>query len=229
MRVVARRKLVLLGVAGAALAAAGPATAAEFNVAATNSNTFTPKTLTIAPGDTVVWTNQGGNHNVKFDDGSFEQPSQPQPVWTSRVSRTFSSSGSFTYFCEAHSSGGGYGMAGTIVVQQSGGGGGGGPPTDTQAPTITRLGLGGRGHTLSGALYASEAGRATLTFERRVRGRYRRVRQLARSVRAGRNPFRLRRTSRGRLLPRGRYRLSVRVRDAAGNASAVRRRYETLP
>ena len=231
----ARGKLVSAAVAGAALVAAAPAGAAEYNVAATSGNTFNPATLTIAVNDTVVWRNDGGNHNVKFDDGSFEQPSSPVPpaLWPAGgVRRTFSAPGTFTYFCEEHSSGGGYGMAGTIRVQQpdgDGGGGGGGPTPDTQAPTITRLGLRGRGHTLSGALYSSEAGTATLSFARRVRGRYRRVRRLTRAVRAGRNAFRLRRTSRGRLLPAGRYRLSARVRDAAGNASATRRRYATLP
>jgi plastocyanin len=227
--VMARAKLVLPAVAAAALMAPAAATAAEFNVAATPSNTFSPATLTIAVNDTVVWRNDGGLHNVKFDDGSFEQPSSPQPpaLWPSRVSRTFASPGTFTYFCEEHSSGGGYGMAGTIVVQQAGGGGG--PPPDTQAPTITRLRLGGSGHTLSAALYSSEAGTATLTFARRVAGRYRRVRRLERAVKAGRNPFRLRRTSRGRLLPAGRYRLSARVKDVAGNTGTSRRAYARLP
>ena len=32
---------------------------------------FTPRELTVHPGDTVTWVNQGGFHNVTADDGSF--------------------------------------------------------------------------------------------------------------------------------------------------------------
>jgi plastocyanin len=220
-------RLALVAVVGAALVVPAPAAAAEYGVLAKQTNTFSPSTLTVAPNDTVVWENEGGIHNVKFDDGSFEQPSNPQPVWAQPVRRTFSAPGTFTYFCEEHSSGGGYGMSGTIVVQQAGGGGG--PPPDTQAPTITRLRLTGSGHTLSAALYSSEAGTAAIALARRVAGRYRTVRRLTRSVKAGRNPFRIRRDRRGRLLRAGRYRLSAKVKDAAGNTGASRRAYARLP
>jgi hypothetical protein len=67
-------------------------------------------------GESVTWVNQGGDHNVKFDDGSFEQPSDPSgSAWT--VARRFDSAGSFRYFCEEHGGPGGVGMSGTVTVQ----------------------------------------------------------------------------------------------------------------
>jgi plastocyanin len=71
---------------------------------------FTPSSVTINQGETVTWTNEGSNpHNVHFADG-FDQPSAPDDTpW--RVSRTFTSPGSFSYRCELHS-----GMTGTVNV-----------------------------------------------------------------------------------------------------------------
>jgi hypothetical protein len=71
--------------------------------------------VTVDIGDTVTWHNEGGFHNVKFDDGSFEQPADVQSDnWT--VSRTFNSAGSFGYYCEAHGAPNGVGMSGTVTV-----------------------------------------------------------------------------------------------------------------
>jgi len=36
-----------------------------------NNDEFDPRFITIAPGDTVLWTNRGGDHTVIADDGSF--------------------------------------------------------------------------------------------------------------------------------------------------------------
>jgi plastocyanin len=100
------------------------------------SNVFNPKTVTVPAGEKVTWTNAGGSHNVKFDDGSFEQPSNPDSSsWT--ASRTFNTAGTYTYYCEQHGSSG---MTGTIVVTPAsttgpvppgGGAPGGGPPAGT--------------------------------------------------------------------------------------------------
>jgi hypothetical protein len=85
-------------------------------VIATPSNDFTPGSVTMNQGETVTWVNQGGAHNVKFDDGSFEQPSAPSgSAWT--VARRFDSPGSFRYYCEEHGGPGGAGMSGTVTVQ----------------------------------------------------------------------------------------------------------------
>ncbi len=74
---------------------------------------YTPKTLTIAPGDTVVWNNTGGSHNVAADDGSFGN-AVSSSAWT--FSRVFNSPGQFGYHCTPHGSPG-VAMFGTVRVE----------------------------------------------------------------------------------------------------------------
>lgn len=73
---------------------------------------YTPKTLTIAPGDTVVWNNTGGSHNVQADDGSFAN-AVSSSNWT--FSRVFNTPGDIGYHCSPHGSPG-FGMFGTVRV-----------------------------------------------------------------------------------------------------------------
>jgi plastocyanin len=59
---------------------------------------FQPNNLTIAVGDTVRWTNNGGQHDVRSDTGD----------WTSSIGfttyeRTFNSLGEILYHCSVHS------------------------------------------------------------------------------------------------------------------------------
>ncbi len=97
-----------------------PASAADQSVTATPSDEFSPPAVEIDVGDTVTWNNGGGFHNVKFDDGSFEQPSSPSATpWT--VQRTFDTPGTFRYYCEEHGGPGGAGMAGTVSVRDPSG------------------------------------------------------------------------------------------------------------
>jgi plastocyanin len=78
----------------------GAAQAAEYPVGV-SSNVFAPADLTVAVGDTVRWTNTMGSHNVKFNDGSFEDPPMvSSALWS--TTRTFSSAGAFPYYCELH-------------------------------------------------------------------------------------------------------------------------------
>ena len=110
------------------------------------SNSFRPGTVTVAAGESVTWTNAGGSHNVKFDDGAFEQPAAPSSsAWT--VSRTFTTAGTYRYYCELHGGAGGAGMSGTVVVTSPagtttgpspypGGGGGGSPGAGPGAGTL---------------------------------------------------------------------------------------------
>lgn len=84
-------------------------------VAATADNTFFPRALTVPPNTTVYWENRGLDHNVKFEDGLFEQPAAPMPTpW--RVWRHFDAEGVYRYYCESHGGAGGVGMSGTITV-----------------------------------------------------------------------------------------------------------------
>ena len=111
-----RRRCVLgllLAIAGFALAPT-PAQAATVNVTASGFS-FAPTAVTIRPGDTVVWNNTSGIHNVHFDDNSFVQPPTTQSApW--QVQRTFGAAGLFRYYCELHGGPGGSGMAGIVKV-----------------------------------------------------------------------------------------------------------------
>ncbi len=81
-----------------------------------NSSSFDPEVVNIQVGDTVIWTNVSGVHNVESVDGTtFSNATAPAP-WT--FSHTFTAAGTFPYVCVVHASF----MTGTINV--SGGGGG---------------------------------------------------------------------------------------------------------
>jgi plastocyanin len=85
---------------------------------------FSPSNLTIDAGDSVVFTNAGGAHNVHADDESFRCArgcdggtsagnGDPSPdEWHATV--TFDHPGSVSYHCDNHA---GMGMTGTITVQ----------------------------------------------------------------------------------------------------------------
>jgi plastocyanin len=116
-----------------------------------SSNVFAPYTVTISVGDSVEWTNVGGYHNVRFEDDSFHQPASPSSGW--KVSRTFTTAGTFRYYCEAHGAPGGVGMSGVVVVTPAATGpappgspppGSSGPPAsvhrDTVAPRVRLAG-----------------------------------------------------------------------------------------
>ncbi|MGQ0799815.1 MAG: cupredoxin domain-containing protein [Pseudomarimonas sp.] len=75
---------------------------------------YEPAELTIQPGDTVVWRNTGGVHNVVADDNSFTNGDVSSAAWT--YSRTFTTAGQIGYYCAPHGGPGGIGMAGRITV-----------------------------------------------------------------------------------------------------------------
>jgi len=95
-------------------------------------NRFVEKTIKIAPGTTVIWTNQSTNPNSAhtvtadalgpdgkpiFDSGSdFEEPEEFLGPGESFM-YTFETAGEFPYHCVIHGGPGGGGMSGTIVVE----------------------------------------------------------------------------------------------------------------
>jgi plastocyanin len=107
------------------------APAANQTVTLDTSNQFSPAAVTVTQGETVTWNNNGGFHNVHFDDDSFMPPPQNAP-WT--VSRTFNTPGSFRYYCDVHGGPGGMGMSGTVIVEAAGGTP---PPPGKPGPTIS--------------------------------------------------------------------------------------------
>jgi len=80
---------------------------------------FSPKELTISTGDTVIWKNTQGMHNVNGTSGTF--PSNPESFgnsvssgWT--YSHVFNVPGNYDYQCDPHAS---LGMTGKIFVEGS--------------------------------------------------------------------------------------------------------------
>ncbi len=108
-----RLSILLLGIL---FLTAGLAQAATIEVTVRNFE-FDPATVTINPGDTVVWNVVQGGHNVVASDGSFSSGAVKTAPWT--FSHKFNTEGTFRYFCAPHQ---GAGMVGTIVVGEGGSG-----------------------------------------------------------------------------------------------------------
>lgn len=75
---------------------------------------FEPKVLTVAPGTTVEWVNEGGRHTVEADDGSFKSDVLKQG---DKFEHKFDKAGTFAYHCEFHGEKGGKDMAGSVIVR----------------------------------------------------------------------------------------------------------------
>ena len=101
--------------------------AANHVVTALSNRTFSPSSLTITAGDTVTFRNGGGFHNVVSDpgsvtsfrcangcDGAGGNGNLSSLSWSATVA--FPTAGTVGYFCEAHGSSGGVGMAGRITI-----------------------------------------------------------------------------------------------------------------
>ena len=73
---------------------------------------FTPKTLTIKVGDTVIWTNKGGFHTVTGNTAAEPLCGLSQGI--NSCTETFTTAGTFAYRCVFHAN---IGMVGTINVQ----------------------------------------------------------------------------------------------------------------
>lgn len=209
------RRLAFTLSLGLVLALSAPALAADQTVNATNSNVFVPSSVTINPGEKVTWRNQGGLHNVAFDDGSYTQPSEPSfSAWS--VDRTFSAPGTFRYHCEFHGSG----MAGTVVVQ-----GAQEPPppgADTTPPDIDSLRIAPARFCNRKTKACRKRGariRFTIDENAKISGRVvrrsdgKKVGSLSLTAAAGKRSF----SFSGKGLKLGRYRLELFPRDAAGN------------
>lgn len=100
------------------------ATMITFSLSATvhnvgvSSNQFSPSSITITAGDTVMWTNNGGFHNINGNQAtyaanpmSFSNGSASSSSWTFMFK--FTMTGTYTYQCDPHA---GSGMVGTVIV-----------------------------------------------------------------------------------------------------------------
>jgi plastocyanin len=69
---------------------------------------YTPLSMSVKKGDTVVWSNKSDHkHTVTFDTGTYNKTVTPG----NSVSRKFNQTGTFKYHCNIHSY-----MHGTITV-----------------------------------------------------------------------------------------------------------------
>jgi plastocyanin/uncharacterized membrane protein YozB (DUF420 family) len=75
---------------------------------------FEPKEVTVAPGTTVEWIDEQGNHTIAADDGSFESDILDAG---GRVERKYDKPGTYPFYCTLHGSKGGHEMAGVVIVK----------------------------------------------------------------------------------------------------------------
>lgn len=116
--------LALFVVVSIVMAMMPTASAAGHDVAIA-SFAFSPNSITIAPGDTVTWTNgDGTTHTVTGNNGSWGSGNLAN---TQTYTHQFNETGDFTYHCSIHSS-----MTGVVHVSS-----GGGTPPQTQNPGLS--------------------------------------------------------------------------------------------
>jgi plastocyanin len=120
-----RTRTLLAALALSGLCAAAFAANQTVNIGPATS--FSPSVVTVAPGDTVTWNWLAGGHSTTSDATTGPE------VWNSGVllsgtfAHTFTTLGTYRYYCVVHGAPGGIGMSGQVIVAP--------PPTAT--PTAT--------------------------------------------------------------------------------------------
>jgi LPXTG-motif cell wall-anchored protein len=121
---------LLLGGAGAAQAASTMVEAQDFD--------FSPKTISIDPGDSIMFDNTGdATHTATADNGSFDT-GDVKPGASETI--TIKAPGTYPFYCKYHGGPAGTGMSGTITVGE-GGPTKGAPQTATPFPIIAAAGV----------------------------------------------------------------------------------------
>ena len=116
--------------------AARPAAHAHATMPVTIQNfAFSPQTITVAPGTTVIWTNKDNvDHTVTSDTGAW--PDSGSLATNQTFSHTFTKAGTYPYHCSIHPS-----MTARVIVSSSGMSGGSmtGGGMDSMGPMSTTL------------------------------------------------------------------------------------------
>lgn len=149
------RPLLAVVVCLCLLALSGAAHAADRTVGATVENTFTLRVTAVAPGEAVTFANRGGLHDVDWEDPFPTQPARLSEGWT--VQRRFARPGVYRYFCSAHGTRGGIGMAGVVYVTARGA---------VPAPRLVSASVTPAAGALAVRVNASEYGRLEVTVYR---------------------------------------------------------------
>ena len=238
-----RRRFAVLAGPATALALAAPATGAEVQVQGLDSLSFDPPEVTVVVGDTVRWTFQASDpplyHNVRGTSPNWADFKSTIAAPAPPASKTFDAAGIYTYVCEVHADV----MKGTVTVKASADAP---PPPPPPPPPLSEQpfpstmaigadtfevgGLDTTGPALRGVRAARKGRGAKVRFRvseqsvvtvRFLRGGKRvRTRRDATAARGS--------VTSGRLKP-GRYRVEVRAKDLAGNASGRRVLRITVP
>jgi plastocyanin len=129
-----------------------------------SGTSFTPSTVTVQAGQPVCWTwSAPMSHNVYADDSSFTSGA---PASTGTFQRTFTTPGTFGYYCQVHGGLGG-GMRGTVIVTAptgGGDGGGSGPGTLGFSPTSLTVNEADGVASVTVARTGGSDGKATVKF-----------------------------------------------------------------
>jgi plastocyanin len=75
---------------------------------------FDPQEVTVKPGTTVTWINEGGKHTIEADNGAFKSPDL---VSGGKFEFKFTKAGDYPYSCGYHGGKGGSGMSGVVHVK----------------------------------------------------------------------------------------------------------------
>jgi plastocyanin len=116
----------------ALLAALAPAvTTADQTVQVGPGLSFSPATVTVAPGETVIWSFQAF-HTSTSDSQTGPEAWDSGSLSSGTFSHTFQVPGTYPYYCAVHSYPGGFAMNGVVEVS-------GADLTATPTPTLTAI------------------------------------------------------------------------------------------
>ncbi|MGI8512590.1 MAG: plastocyanin/azurin family copper-binding protein [Solirubrobacteraceae bacterium] len=223
-----QRLLIAALIAAVVALGAAPALAVDGAVRTTSSDTFSPATVYVKPGEKVTFSQTAGAglHNVVFVGNSQAPiPSVSPTLDAFSDSRTFATQGTFNFFCSEHASPDGrFGMVGKVVAN----------PAGAPAPVVSAVSAPvflGRA-TLRFRSSADGSLVAGAVYRRAANGRFLRFTGLATTTRVRKNllsSIRLLRPAVGRTLEPGVYRAGFRVRDPFGQRSLLRSVRFTIP
>lgn len=113
------RKLIVAALIGGVLLVPSASQGGTFRVKATESRTWSPKSMTVAKRSKVVWKNPSDErHNVVSYKGPWSKSSDLPSG--GRTSQTFKKAGTYKYRCSLHSKmddGKCEGMCGSVTVR----------------------------------------------------------------------------------------------------------------
>jgi plastocyanin len=213
-----RRCLPLAALTAVAVALVAPlALADNQSVVARNANVFTPAKVAVKPGESVTFTNEAGEHNMIWNDGTPAQPPRavtPDQWPAGGITRTFTRVGKVRYYCELHGDRTtDFGMVGYVYVN----------PPGLLPPTVSGLTATATRTGVRVRFRSSRAGRARATFFRRVGRTFRRRWTSTITATQGLTNRRIAQT-----LTPGRYRVDVVLTDANRLASDKRTKTFTV-